>query len=77
MTLRRREAPLVRSLAMEAALRSSREALARIEGELGALLAALRDPEGRLDAEAADRIGGASRRAGAALATLGALAQRR
>jgi hypothetical protein len=57
-----------------AALRSSREALLDIEGQLDALLAALRDPAGALDARAADRLRGATRDAGTALATLGAAA---
>jgi hypothetical protein len=73
----RRSIDLERSLELQAALRSSREALARVEGELGALLAALRDPAAALDAAAPDRLSGAARRAGNALASLGALAQQR
>ena len=62
------------SVDVAAALRSSREALLDIQGQLDALLAALRDPAGALDARAADRLRGATRDAGTALATLGAAA---
>jgi hypothetical protein len=54
------------------ALRSSREALADIEGQLDALLAALRDPAAALDKRAPDRLRGATQNAGAALASLDA-----
>src|SRR5436190_13048045 len=71
-------APLVRQSQLVAALRSSREALSAVEGQLEALLATLRDPGGATpDAAVADRLQGATRRAGSALASLGVLAQRR
>ena len=60
-----------RSIDVAAALRSSREALADIEGQLDALLAALRNPAAPLDARAPARLRGATRDAGTALATLG------
>jgi len=53
------------------ALRESRDALGKLQGELDALLAALRDPAGRADAAAADRLKLAMRAAGAAIAGLG------
>ncbi len=52
------------------ALRTSREALTDIEGQLDALLAALRDPAAALDKRAPDRLRGATRDAGTALASL-------
>jgi len=55
-----------------AALRTSREALTDIEGQLDALLAALRDPTSALDRRAPDRLRGAARDAGTALASLDA-----
>jgi hypothetical protein len=76
LIVRRREAPLLRQSQLAAALRSSREALAAVDGHLAALLAALRDPAGLPDAEAADRLHGAAATAGSALASLGALARR-
>ncbi|HVZ73294.1 MAG TPA: hypothetical protein VHJ20_13025 [Polyangia bacterium] len=72
MTVRRNRAPLVRQGQLAAALRSSREALTDLEGELDALLAALRSAPATLAARAngvADATAGAS----AALARLGAL----
>jgi hypothetical protein len=77
LIVRRSEAPLVRGGPLAAALRSSREALAAVEGQLDALLAALRDPVGGPDATAADRLSGAAARAGSAVASLAALARRR
>jgi hypothetical protein len=74
MTVRRREAPLVRQSQLAAALRSSREALVDLEGQLDALLAAVRGG-GSLRA-AADGVSGATAGAGAALARLGTLARR-
>ncbi len=53
-----------------AALRTSRKALADIEGQLDALLAALRDPAAALDKRAPDRLRGATQDAGTALASL-------
>ena len=70
MTVRRRPAPLQRSGNLVAALQSSRQALSVIQGQLDALLAALRDPAGVVDAEAADRLRGATARASAAVAAL-------
>jgi len=67
-------APRLATLA--AALRQSRDALGRLEGELDALLAALRDPSAAPDASAPDRLRGAARQADSALAALGALARR-
>ena len=61
-------APRLATLA--AALRQSRDALGRLEGELEALLAALRDPAARADAAAADRLHDAVAAAGAAIAGL-------
>jgi hypothetical protein len=78
MTVRRRraEVPLPRTTQLAAALRSSREALSDLEGQLDALLAALRDPASTPDAAAAERLHGAARQAGSAMASLGALARR-
>lgn len=70
VTVRRTEAPLLRSASLVAALRQSRAALSNLEGELGALLEQLRDPGGRPDAAAADRLRGATAAADAALASL-------
>ena len=61
-------APRLATLA--AALRQSRDALGRIEGELDTLLAALRDPAGQLDAAAADKLHAAVQAAGVAVAGL-------
>ena len=69
VTVRRgSSAPRLATLA--AALRKSRDALGHLEGELDALLAALRDPTGPTDAAAADRLRFAVRAAGSALAGL-------
>jgi len=54
------------------ALRKSREALVDIQGQLDALLAALRQPGTAPDAGAPERLRSATRRAGSALAALGA-----
>ena len=75
MTVRRSEAPLVRQGQLAAALRSSREALTDLQGQLDALLAAVRG-SGSLRA-AADRVSGATLDAGDALARLGTLSRRR
>jgi hypothetical protein len=73
---RRREATILpRSVDLAAALRTSREALVDIEGQLAALLAVLRDPTAAPDATAPDRLRGAARDAGTALASLAALAR--
>ena len=65
-------ANLQRTGDVAAALRNSREALLDIEGQLDALLRVLRDPAGAPDAGAPDRLRGATRHAGSALATLDA-----
>jgi hypothetical protein len=70
VTLRRTVTSLPRSVDVAAALRSSREALQDIEGQLDALLAVLRDPSAAPDAAAPDRLRGAAREAGSALASL-------
>jgi hypothetical protein len=75
MTVRRSEAPLVRGSQLQAALRSSREALTSLEGQLDALLAAVRSPGDSLRV-AAERVSLATFDASAALARLGALARR-
>jgi len=70
VTVRRgSSAPRLATLA--AALRQSRDALGRLEGELDALLTALRDPAVAADAAAADRLRGALKAAGSALAGIG------
>ena len=69
MTVRRREAPLLRQGQLAAALRSSREALVDLEGQLDALLAAVRGA-GSVRA-AAERVSGATNDADAAIARLG------
>jgi hypothetical protein len=66
----RRGSTAPRQATLAAALRQSRDALGRLEGELEALLAALRDPAARADVAAADRLRGAVRAAGVALSAL-------
>jgi hypothetical protein len=73
VTLRRGEAPLGRSATLADALRDSRAALSRLEGELGDLLSALRDPGGRPDTAAPDRLRGATSAADVAMSSLRAL----
>ena len=51
------------------ALRQSRDALGKLQGELDAILAVLRDPSARPDAATVDRLCGATRAAGKAVAT--------
>jgi hypothetical protein len=75
MTVRRSEAPFVRGTQLQAALRSSREALTDLEGQLDALLSAVRAPGDSLRV-AAERVSGATLEADAALARLGTLARR-
>jgi hypothetical protein len=58
------------SVDVATALRTSREALTDIQGQLDALLAALRDPAAALDKRAPDRLRGATENAGSALASL-------
>jgi len=77
VTVRRGGANLVRSTQLAAALRESREALTNIEDQLDALLATLRDPASAPDASAPERLHGAARHAGSALAALSALARHR
>jgi hypothetical protein len=66
----RRGQPAPRLATLAAALRQSRDAIGRLEGELDALLATLRDPAALADAAAADRLRFAVRAAGVALAGL-------
>jgi hypothetical protein len=75
MTVRRSGAPLVRGTQLTAALRTSREALTDLQGQLDALLAAVRGG-GSLRA-AAEGLAGATADASAALAGLGTLARSR
>ena len=78
VTVRKRPAPMARTGQLAAALRTSREALTDLTGELDALLALLRDPAGAApDGAAAERLHGAARQVGSAFATLGALARHR
>lgn len=64
------EPPPQRTTRLAAALRSTREALCDLQGQLDALLAALRDPSSVPDAGAAERLHGAARQAGSAVASL-------
>jgi hypothetical protein len=61
-------APRLATATLTAALRQSRDALGRLEGELEALLAAVRD--GSADASTADRLRGAIKAAGSAISGL-------
>jgi len=70
VTLRRETTSLPRSVDLAAALRSSREALVDIQGQLDALLAVLRDPSAAPDAAAPDRLRGAARDAERSLRSL-------
>ena|SRR5215831_2169612 len=70
MTVRHAEAPLPRSTQLAAVLRTSREVICDLEGQLDALLATLRDPAAAPDVAAADRLHGAAAQAGSALAAL-------
>ena len=64
VTVRRVEAPPLRRLGTLAlALRHSRDALGKLQGELDAMLAVLRDPSARPDAATVDRLSGAARAA--------------
>ena len=49
------------------ALRASRQALSDVQRQLDALLAAVRAPTGRPEADAADRLHRATKRAGSAM----------
>jgi hypothetical protein len=75
VTLRRESTSLPRSVDLAAGVRCSREALVDIQGQLDALLAVLRDPSAAPDAAAPDRLRGAARDAGTALASLNALSR--
>ena len=76
VTVRRSEAPLMRSATLSAALRDSRAALTSLEGELDAILRSLRGADGAPEPAAADRLRGATRAAAAAVASLGAFGRR-
>jgi hypothetical protein len=76
VTVRRSEAPLLRSTTLATALRDSRAALCSLEGELDAILKALRTADGAPETTAADRLRGATRAAAAAMASLGAFGRR-
>jgi hypothetical protein len=76
VTVRRSEAPLLRSATLSAALRDSRVALSGLEEELDAILRSLRSDCGAPEPSAADRLRGATRAAAAAVASLGAFGRR-
>ena len=76
VTVRRSEAPLLRSTTLATALRDSRAALSSLEGELDAILKSLRSADGGPQMTAADRLRGATRAADAAMASLGAFGRR-
>jgi uncharacterized protein YkwD len=76
VTVRRSEAPLLRSTTLATALHESRAALSSLEGELDAILKSLRSADGAPAMTAADRLRGAARAAEAAMASLGAFGQR-
>jgi hypothetical protein len=76
VTVRRSEAPLLRSATLSAALRDGRSALTTLEGELEAILRSLRTGTGAPEVSAADRLRGATAAATAAMASLGAFARR-
>jgi hypothetical protein len=75
VTVRRSEAPLLRSTTLATALRDSRAALSSLEGELDAILKSLRSASAP-ETTAADRLRGATRAAAAAMASLGAFGRR-
>ena len=76
VTVRRSQAPLLRSTNLATALRDGREALSSLEGELDAILKSLRSADGAPEMTAADRLRGATRAAEAAMASLGAFGRR-
>ena len=76
VTVRRSEAPLLRSTNLATALRDSRAALSSLEGELDAILKSLRSADGAPEMTAADRLRGATRAAEAAMASLGTFGRR-
>ena len=75
VTVRRSEAPLLRSTSLAAALRESRAAISGLEGQLEEILEALRG-NGAPHAASADKLRGATRAAAAAIASLGAFTAR-
>jgi hypothetical protein len=75
VTVRRSEAPLLRSTSLAAALRDSRAAISSLEGELEEILRTLRSSEGAPQIASADKLRGATRAAAAAIASLGAFAR--
>jgi hypothetical protein len=75
VTVRRSEAPLLRSTSLAAALRDSRAAISSLEGQLDELLRSLRSEAGPT-AASADKLRGATRAAAAAIASLGAFGSR-
>ena len=75
VTVRRSEAPLLRSTSLAAALRDSRAAISSLEGELEEILKALRGSAGAPQIASADKLRGATRAAAAAIASLGAFAR--
>ena len=76
VTVRRSEAPLLRSNTLATALRDSRAALCHLEGELDAILKSLRTAGAAPEMTAADRLRGATRAAEAAMASLGTFGRR-
>ena len=76
VTVRRSEAPLLRSTTLATALRDSRKALSSLEGELEAILKSLRSAAGAPETTAADRLRGATRAAAAAMASLDVFGRR-
>jgi hypothetical protein len=75
VTVRRSEAPLLRSTSLAAALRESRAAISGLEQELDAILDSLRSSERTPGTASADRLRGATRLAAAAIAALGPFAR--
>jgi len=69
VTVRRGVPPLPRLASLAVALRQSRDALGKLQGELDAILAVLRDPSARPDAATVDRLSGAARAALDAIAS--------
>jgi hypothetical protein len=63
-------APRVATATLAAALRQSRDALGALQGELDALLAALRSPKAGVDPAAAERLRAAALAAGVAFSGL-------
>jgi len=63
-------APLARGVGLQDALKASRDALNDIQKQLDALLASVRSPHVRPEAESIDRLARSNRRADAAMARL-------